>query len=341
MTLSAKWHLAFIIACCAALASCATDDDLAEPKPAVHQIHYHIASKAEGQQELLSNDKYHNEMQQQDIEWRLHKTGATIDELRAFAKEQVLDFSEEQKTVISQSIADIEERLRNMKTRLPFPDDITYIRTTQLEEGGSAAYTHKTAIYLSDHVLSQGLPLDAPKDYTRYLEIMAHELFHCLTRNDAEFRQTMYSLIGFTILDHELELKGENKDMMIINPDVERIDNYAEFTINGEKRKCELIVLYSRKWADAEADEPSKQSFFYNFRQVLVPLDALDTNYDINDVPDFWDKVGRNTRYVFAPEECMADNFAYAIVYGLTGKDYKTPQLIQNIISTLQQKYPL
>jgi len=343
MTQSTKWHLAFTIACCAALASCAADDSSVKPKPAGHQIHYHMASKAEGQQELLSNDKYYSGMKQQDIEWRMRKTGATIDELKAYAQEQVLDFSEEQKTVISRSITDIEERLKSMKIRLPFPDDITYIHTTQLEEGGSAAYTHKTAIYLSERVLSLGLPLDAPKNHTQCLEVMAHELFHCLTRNDAEFRQTMYSLIGFTILDQELELKGENQEMMLTNPDVERIDNYAEFTINGEKRKCELIVLYSRKWADAAAatDDPSKLSFFRNFRQVLVPLDALDTNYDINDVPDFWDKVGRNTDYVFAPEECMADNFADAIVHGLTGKEYKTPQLIQNIISTLQQKYPL
>ncbi len=70
--------------------------------------------------------------------------------------------------------------------------------------------------------------------------------------------------------------------------------------------------------------------------QVLVPIDATDTNYDINTVPDFWEKVGRNTEYVFAPEECLADNFSYAITYGLDGKEYKTPELIRKIITTLQ-----
>lgn len=70
--------------------------------------------------------------------------------------------------------------------------------------------------------------------------------------------------------------------------------------------------------------------------QVLVPIDATDTNYDVNTVPDFWEQVGRNTEYVFAPEECLADNFSYAITYGLDGKEYKTPELIQKIITTLQ-----
>lgn len=71
-----------------------------------------------------------------------------------------------------------------------------------------------------------------------FVSALAHELFHCLTRNDADFRKTMYGLIGFTVMDHELELKGENKNMILANPDVEHIDNYAEFTINGQKRKC-------------------------------------------------------------------------------------------------------
>ena len=185
--------------------------------------------------------------------------------------------------------------------------------------------------------------LDNPATFNNFLKTMAHELFHCLTRNDADFRKTMYGLIGFTVMEQDLQLKGENKSMLLTNPDVEHIDNYAEFTINGQKRKCELLVLYQKTWAEASAgaEDLSKISFFRFFRQVLVPIDATDTNYDIDQVPDFWDRVGRNTQYVFAPEECLADNFGFTITYGLNSKDYQTPELIRNIIATLQQKYPL
>jgi hypothetical protein len=54
-------------------------------------------------------------------------------------------------------------------------------------------------------------------------------------------------------------------------------------------------------------------------------------------VPDFWDVVGRNTDYVFAPEECLADNFAFAVVYGIDGREYKTPRLISDITALLKE----
>lgn len=40
--------------------------------------------------------------------------------------------------------------------------------------------------------------------------------------------------------------------------------------------------------------------------------------------------------YVFAPEECLADNFAYAVIYGTDGREYKSPQLIADIINFLK-----
>jgi len=329
-------------ACVLCLASC-SKDDTAEAAQPTQQIHYTLASKAEGVTELMSNEQYYNSLNQNDLDWRLHKTGATLDELKAFASAQVIDFTDEQKAAIRKGISTIEERLAALKIRLPFPKDITYVCTTAKEEGGAMAYTHKTAIYLGTSFFKQTANLDDPKTYNSFLKTMTHELFHCLTRNDADFRRTMYSLIGFTVMEQDLALKGENKTMLLTNPDVEHIDNYAEFTINGEKRKCELIVLYTKTWAEAAAtaEDPSELTFFRYFRQVLVPIDATDTNYDIDQAPDFWDRVGRNTTYVFAPEECLADNFAFAIVNGLNGKEYQSPDLIRNIINTLQQKYPL
>ena len=68
---------------------------------------------------------------------------------------------------------------------------------------------------------------------------------------------------------------------------------------------------------------------------MLVPLDDLNSPFDIDEVSDFWDKMGRNTSYVAAPEECLADNFSYAIVYGLDG-DYESPQLIEAILEALK-----
>ena len=75
--------------------------------------------------------------------------------------------------------------------------------------------------------------------------------------------------------------------------------------------------------------------FFDNIRVVLLPLDELDHPYKISDATDFWEKMGRNTTYINAPEECLAVNFSYAIVYG-PDEDYKSPQLIRSILSALK-----
>ena len=64
----------------------------------------------------------------------------------------------------------------------------------------------------------------------------------------------------------------------------------------------------------------------------------MSRTYTIEAASDFWDVVGRNTDYVIAPEECLADNFAFAVVRGMhPAKPYKTPALIGNIIALLKQ----
>ena len=57
-------------------------------------INYHFATLAEGQQLLMSNTEYYNSLTHNDIEWRMKKTGATLDELKAMAKASVQEFSE-------------------------------------------------------------------------------------------------------------------------------------------------------------------------------------------------------------------------------------------------------
>jgi len=61
-------------------------------------------------------------------------------------------------------------------------------------------------------------------------------------------------------------------NMILANPDVEHIDNYATFTIDGVKRNCELIVLYTKSWAEASAKEGKDATFFKFNQSVLVPI---------------------------------------------------------------------
>lgn len=49
---------------------------------------------------------------------------------------------------------------------------------------------------------------------------------------------------------------------------------------------------------------------------------------------------GTNTGYVIEPKECMADNFAFAMLYGEEGKNnqgYPNPEIIQGIIDIVSR----
>ena len=286
-----------------------------------------FASKEEGQKLISGNTQYYNRLSKMDIDWRARKEGSTLEELKAFAQSNVLDFTDDDKDIVMQIVKFIEHRLDEFECHLPLPDEIIFIKTTMDDEGSASGYTSRNMIVLNDLYIEESSSF--------LLELIAHELFHCITRHSPEFRQKMYSLIGFTVMDHDIEFPERIRRRIMANPDVEHIDNYAEFTIDGVKRKCTLVTYYTSSWKEARISKGPITRFFDNIRVVLLPLDELDHPYKVIDATDFWEKMGRNTTYINAPEECLAVNFSYAIVYG-PDEDYKSPQLIRSILSALK-----
>ena len=57
--------------------SCQKDD----PKEKTSEINYHFATIAEGQQLLAANTEYYNSLNQNNIDWRMRRTGSSLDEL--------------------------------------------------------------------------------------------------------------------------------------------------------------------------------------------------------------------------------------------------------------------
>ncbi|MCR5314429.1 MAG: hypothetical protein K6E52_00850 [Bacteroidaceae bacterium] len=303
------------------------------------QIGFHCASKTEGQQLIDNRMEYYASLSQNDLDWRMRKTNATLEEFKEYAKNQVLDFTQDEQSFMKRVVDYVEKRLSEIGCRLPFPTDIAIVKTTMNEEGGAGGYTSGTVIYLGGSGLERLASKTSDGQLLRMGNLLIHEMFHCLTRNNPDFRRSMYNLIGFTVLDHDINFPSSVKERIMSNPDVERLDNFIEVTIDGKKRPCELIVRYSKTWEEVSAAGNKNASFFNHNECVLIPLDDLNKAYPVNDVEDFWDQVGRNTRYVFAPEECLADNFSYAILS--YGEDFKfqSPELIENIIDLLKSKY--
>ena len=324
-------------------------------------ICYRFATQEEGRQLKMSKTSYLNSQTQNDIDWKLGSTGKSVDEFKVISSEQIMDFTEAEKKALGKTMDFIEARCSELGFRLPVRHEIVFIKTKMDDEGHMGGYTLKNEIYLSEFDTErfarayQGDPsLDA--DYREYRvhisrELVSHELFHTITRNDADFRQLMYSLVGTTVMDHNLQFGPTVQRMLVNNPDVERYDNYGEFTINGQKRRCTLITVYSGTFAEAVATNPEAE-FYLGLRPVLVPVDDTDIMIPIEESTDFFDIMGRNTDYVLAVEECLAVNFSYLIAYGFNGRydnflednkihfiPYETPQLIKDIHNALLEHY--
>ena len=290
------------------------------------KIPHRFASAEEGKELMLSNTEYYENITQIDIDNRLGRSGATLDELLEASTAEVKSFNLFERYLIDRHIANMARTLERNSYELPKLEEIQFIKTDMTVEGMTASgYTHGTQIYLnSANVIASVIP-ETGKYFERTLW---HELFHCLTRNNPEFRAAMYSLINFTVTGTDYELPPSVRDFYRSNPDVEHHDSYATFNIDGQDIDCFVVWIYLQEQDGSYSDEA-----------VLVPVDGTDTYYLPEQASNFYEVFGNNTDYLLDPEECMADNFKYAMYFGIEGQDgqgYPNPEIIQGIIDELK-----
>ena len=298
-------------------------------------IPFRFASKEEGTELLLANREYYAKFSPNKLDYVMQKTGAEMEEYLAFAKEQVLDWTDEEKDIITRGMKEIEDSFNSRGWKLPPLETIVFIKTTMREENGVAGYTHGTQIYLFDFLSAY-----APGDFAdgklpdSFRTLLTHELFHCLTRCNPDFRAEMYRIIHFTVAEKDYELPPSVWEYYIANPDVEHHNAWASFVIDGKETDCFTAFVTTKHF------EKAGERFFDFGTTALVPVDGSDVFYPKDQVSNFDEVFGRNTGYVIDPEECMADNFSFAVAYGMDGPDhqgYPDPEIIEGIIDILSR----
>ena len=292
---------------------------------------YRFASPEEAGRLLLANRQYYENLTRNDLNFRMQKLGATLEELEAFTREQMLEFTDAEKAAVDDAMAAIEAACAERGYHLPVTGGIVFSKTTMAEEGGAGAYTHGTEIYLGSLLMSYALA-DNPDYVMFFREVVAHELFHCLTRNNPEFRTAMYGILGFTVVEEDYTFAPEIREKIISNPDVEHHNAYAAFDIGGEMKDC-VVVFTTREPFRKPGDLFLVEE---NMLAGLVPVDDTGVLYTADEAANFWDVFGLNTGYVIDPEETLADNFKLAILYGPDGLEYQTPEIIEAIDAYLK-----
>ena len=297
------------------------------------QIPYRCASREEGESFMLSREAYFNTLNQNELNYKLQHKNASVEEYQDFAAEQVLEFTEEEMALIDSYFLRMENILAENGYSLPRVGEIVLIKTTMEEEKGAAGYTQGTQIYIQSSLLEEAV---AGKPYA--LEFLStffwHELFHVLTRNDPGFRQDMYGIIHFTVQEEDFPLPPSVAEVHIGNPDVEHHNAYATFQINGEPIDCYVAYIATKPF-----ERPGEYILNYG-AVVLVPIDGTDVYYTREQAANFDEVFGKNTSYVIDPEECLADNFSFALAYGLSGpggNGYPNPEIIEAILDYLSR----
>lgn len=289
------------------------------------QINLHYIDANEARTLLSKEDATTRQWSRFDYEARLGKKGGTRQELMRFIADQARDWSKEDKQRMQEAADSLNSHIKALNLSLTLPQEIRILKTTMAEEGGAGGYTRMDYIVVEEQIARM------PPQQASYL--LAHELFHVLTRNNPDFREKMYKLIGFNIVPEEFEVPADLRDVVITNPDVNRFDSYARFRIKSEERPCAMLIY---------ANKPYEGGSFFNYLTIgLMPLkdgkaeqkNGKTVIYGIKDAENFFEQVGRNTNYIINPEEILAENFAFLLTRKpVTG----TPELIEKMRQALQ-----
>lgn len=296
-------------------------------------IPFRFATRAEAQMLITDIDEYTSGWNQFDINVRLNTDQGRKSKLLAFAMNQTLNWSDKDKERISKSIKTLDAEIKKQKIVLDFPKELVFIKTTMKEEGNASAYTRNNWIAIGEKPLNE-------LDDANLTYLIAHEIFHILTRSSLDFKKAAYETIGFSVMNREILFPTDIIEKRISNPDVNRYDSYIKLTVNGKQQNC-TMMLYANSPYQANAGKTLS-----DYMEVgLIPLnehftpiqqDGKTVVYSIGQASDFYDQVGKNTNYILNPEEILAEHFACILT---ERKDIPSPEVVGKLKEVLQKSY--
>lgn len=283
-----------------------------------------FATPTEGRRKLRKRDEFIARLSPFDRSARL-KTDGPVSEKRYldFVAAQVKPWDRESREAVSAALALVRPKLEEMK--LPWPRVIWLIRTTG-EEEGKAAYTRGSSIVLPDARLV--------RDSGRLADLLAHELFHVLSRANPTLRAELYRAIGFEKCP-EVAFPPGLAARRITNPDAPVFDQAITVMAGGSRRRV-VPVLHATvdRYPAGE-----KREFFEFLAFRFWPLDAPKSPADglpvlltEAEISGFSEQVGRNTGYIIHPEEILADNFKFLV---RAATNVASPEVLERVARLL------
>jgi len=293
-----------------------------------------FATADEARKMLTTPDDFIRALSPFDRAARVKTAGAVSEKaFLEFVGRNVLDWTEAEKASLVSAV----ERLRTPFDRLAllWPKAIYVVKTTGKEEGG-AAYTRNQALILPQNMLTPNRP--------RSPRLIAHELFHILSRSNPNLRDRLYQAIGF-VKCNEIELPETLRSRQITNPDAPANNHCIRVQVAGAEVWAVPIIFSRTERYDVEQGG----EFFSYMQSQLLLIDREGASpiakpmyagsqprlVDFGQVSGFYEQVGRNTEYVIHPEEILADNFAMLV---MGDQNVPSPEILKKLQDALTQK---
>lgn len=252
-------------------------------------------------------------------------TPVSREQLRTFCADAVLAWTPALETRWRGAIATLAPRVAEL--RLPLPPEVLLIHSNG-RDAANAPYTRANAV-----VLPQGaLPDDGRADTF----VLAHELFHVVSRHAPALATSLYALIGFEPTG-ALQWPAEWVELRIANPDATHDRHLMRTTISG--RAVALMPLLVARRTDLKPGETFFDVLDVRLLEVTpgdatlpVRQDGRPVWHEPETVPDYLARLGGNTGYIFHPEETIADNVALLLVK----RTARNPALLKRIEAVLR-----
>ena len=224
----------------------------------------------------------------------------------------VEDFTPSEK-VLLHKIMQKSIRLCDSLSNKLLPPSIELIKTKGGHYGNGAFYTRENRIIIP----ASDLKNPNEKQLT---QVMLHEISHIVSRYNPVLRDKLYGLIGFEkmLSNSNLIINNPLKKLLLANPDGMNM----EYAIQVHKPDGKLIWALPLLFSGEHNFKSTKPAFFNYLKFELFELEKqADGRYLVltkengsstlmlQNLPDFFKKIGDNTQYIIHPDEIIADNF--------------------------------
>ena len=292
-----------------------------------------FAGVKDAKEVLTTRDTFINLLSTFDRSARL-KTDKYVSEKQflEYVANQIRPWTDDEKRMIKTAVESVANKLSSFK--LNFPQKILLIKTTGKEEG-HATYCRGGAIILPQSQLDKQNP--------NLGNVIIHELFHILTSNDPKLKESLYEVIHFKKCNN-IRFPDKLREIKITNPDAPSNDHYVEVQYRDQVLKLVPIIFSSVQTYDLQK---GGEFFGYLVFKLLV-VEKVGNNWrfkpgtddepillDVQEVPDYFNKIGMNTHYIIHPEEILAENFVLMVI---RGQNVRTKWVLEKMENVFQSQ---